>query len=125
MTKEKKMIRSGTKALLVLMGSLPIGNAAALGIDRPTISPPVIVSAAVDDRANGMIITGYNFGPAAPIVRLGNQVLSVKHSTENQAVVTLPPEIPTATYRLTVTTDGPRKLTSAPFSATVFSVADR
>ncbi|MGH8658877.1 MAG: IPT/TIG domain-containing protein [Gammaproteobacteria bacterium] len=72
-----------------------------------------------------MVITGHNFGRTPPIVRLGNQVLSVKSYAPNQAVVGLPPRIRPATYRLTVTTDGPHKLTSEAFSAVVLAVADR
>jgi IPT/TIG domain len=125
MSKERKMIQTMIKVLLVLAGFLPIDYAAALAAGRPSTQPPVILSAAFDAGQNGMVISGHHFGPAAPVVRLGDQVLPVTSHTENQAVVTLPPAIPSATYRLTVTTDGPRKLTSAPFSATVFSVADR
>ncbi|MCI0667450.1 MAG: IPT/TIG domain-containing protein [Methylococcaceae bacterium] len=119
------MIQSTIKVLLVLAGFLPVDYAAALAAGKPATQPPVIVSTAFDADQNGMVISGHHFGSAVPIVRLGNQVLQVKSHTDNQAVVTLPPAIPSATYRLTVTTDGPRKLTSAPFSATVFSVADR
>ncbi len=119
------MIQTTIKVLLVLAAFLPVDYAAALAAGRSATQLPVIESTAFDAAQNGMVISGHNFGFATPIVRLGNQVLSVTSHTENQAVVTLPSAIAPATYRLTVTTDGPRKLTSAPFSATVFSVADR
>ncbi|MCI0668471.1 MAG: IPT/TIG domain-containing protein [Methylococcaceae bacterium] len=119
------MIHSGFKSIVVLAALVPVGNAAAVRTGRPMVQPPVIVSTAVDIHENGMVITGHHFGPSAPTVRLGDQILSVKSHTENQAVVGLPPEIEPATYRLTVTTEGPRRLTSDPFSATVTSVANR
>ncbi len=83
------------------------------------------MSTMVDFKENGMVIRGHNFDTAPPVVRLGNEVLAVKSLAPSQAVVGLPPGIRPATYRLTVTTDGPHKLTSDAFSAVVFAAADR
>ncbi|MGH8549654.1 MAG: IPT/TIG domain-containing protein [Methylococcales bacterium] len=116
---------SGFKSFLVLAAFLPSANTLAIEAGKVTVQPPVIVSTAMNLDENGIVITGYHFGPSAPIVRLGDQILSVKSHTENQAVVNLPPEIQPATYRLTVTADGPRKLMSDLFSATVTSLAKR
>ncbi len=116
------MLKLAIKPILVLVGLLPFDYAASIG---PITLPPVIVSTTVDSKENGIVITGHNFGSRPPIVRLGNQVLSVKSYAPNQAVVGLPPGIRPATYRLTVTTDGPHRLTSDAFSAVVFAASDR
>ncbi len=105
------MLKLSIKAILVTVGFV---HAASAGSASPRTPPPVIVSTTVDFKENGMVITGHNFGRTPPIVRLGNQILTVKSFAPSQAVVGLPPGIRPATYRLTVTTDGPYRLTSRP-----------
>ncbi|MGH8476505.1 MAG: hypothetical protein ACRER2_12155 [Methylococcales bacterium] len=119
------MYNKGFKTLLVAVAFVPVGNVLAFGTPRPAVRPPVIVSTEMNVQDNGMVISGHHFGTAASIVRLGDQVLSIKSHSENQTVIDLPPEIRPATYRLTLTTDGPRKLTSDPFNATITSLANR
>lgn len=116
------MLKSAIKPILVLVGLLPFGYAAGVG---PKIHPPVIVSTMVDFKENVIVITGHNFGSTPPIVRLADQVLQVKSYAANQVVASLPAAIPPATYRLTVTTDSPYKLTSDVFNAALFAAADR
>ncbi|MGH8625719.1 MAG: hypothetical protein ACREYC_10770 [Gammaproteobacteria bacterium] len=83
------------------------------------------MSTMVDFKENVMVIRGDNFGSAPPIVRLANHVLPVKSHAANQVVVSLPPGIPPATYRLTVAAYGPHKLTSDTFNAVLFTASDR
>jgi hypothetical protein len=81
------MFKLVIKLLLVLMGLLPFGYAASVGLTTP---PPVIVSTLVDFKENVIAITGHNFGSTPPIVRLANQVLQVKSYAANQVVVSAP-----------------------------------
>ncbi len=116
------MLKLAIKPILVLVGLLPFGYAASIG---PITPPPVIMSTMVDFKKNVMVITGDNFGSAPPIVRLAKHVLQVKSHAANQVVVSLPPGIPPATYRLTVAAQGPYKLTSDIFDAALFAAAGR
>lgn len=87
--------------------------------------PPAIASAAVDLQQDLMTISGQNFGNAPPIVKLANQVLEVKSFSANRIVVRMPPDLPSATYLLTVTTGGARQVMSNLFSAAIYEVAQK
>ncbi|MGH8549621.1 MAG: IPT/TIG domain-containing protein [Methylococcales bacterium] len=113
------------KTLLIAAAFVSAGNAYALRTSSSVAKPPQIMSTETEIQGNDMVISGHNFGAQEPIVRLGDQVLSVKSHSDNQTIVVLPPQIRPATYRLTITTAGARKLTSDPFNATITSLAIR
>ncbi|MHB8472496.1 MAG: IPT/TIG domain-containing protein [Gammaproteobacteria bacterium] len=74
---------------------------------------------AIDRQGNALIITGRNFGATAPTVTLADQVLEVKHFSEQEVVASLPPGLTAATYGVTVTTNGQSRASSNLFSATL------
>jgi len=82
---------------LAMIGSSP--NAAQL---TPKPPKPMILSV-VQDAQNQLVISGKNFGPGSPLVRLGGRPVDVKRFATKQIVVDLPAGIQAATYRLTVT----------------------
>lgn len=119
------MVKSTVRSILVIMGlgaSVCVG--AGPGSPRTT-PPPVILSTMVDFKENLMVIAGHNFGSAQPTVTLAHKVLAVKSFAENQIVVGLPSGIQPASYSLTVTTNGPYRLTSGTFSAALPAVGGK
>ncbi|MCA1709454.1 MAG: IPT/TIG domain-containing protein, partial [Actinobacteria bacterium] len=81
--------------------------------------PPMIASATVD--ADRRVVSGWHFGKRSAVVALGNRVLKVKSHSSSKLVVELPPDISPGSYRLTITVTEPSKLSSEPFSATIFA----
>ena len=112
------------QATLVAVGLTLAGSATSGGRGHTTPMTPVILSATTDLTENQMIIGGDHFGSTAPEVTLARRVLKVKSFSETQVVVDLPKDIGPATYSLTVTTNGPHRLTSRPFSAALFAVGN-
>lgn len=108
-------------AILVLIGLGLFGYAAYAGSASPRSLPPVIQSTTVDFNNNVMVITGRNFGSAPPIVRLADYVLKMKRFSANEVIVSLPPGLRPATYRLMVSTYGPHKVSSDSFSTALFA----
>ncbi len=86
-----------TICALAMLG--PYTNAAQL---MPKPPKPAILSV-VQDAQNELVISGENFGPASPLVRLGDRFVNVKRFATKQIVVDLPTGIQAATYLLTVT----------------------
>lgn len=86
---------------------------------RPPTIPlaPVILKVMVDAKENALIISGRHFGDTAPTVYLAEHVLEIKHSSENKIFAKLPPGIESATYSLTVTSNGHKRATSTIFNA--------
>lgn len=118
------MVKSTVRSILIIMG-LGASVCAGAGPGSPRPNPPVIHSAFMDSAKHAMVVSGHHFGSTPPTVVLAHQVLQVKTSSENQLLVGLPEDIQPATYRLTVTTSGPYRLTSDVFYAALFAVAGR
>ena len=78
---------------------------------------PVIASTTVDADKNIMVVSGQHFGGGSPVVAVGNRVLRVKSHSDHEVVVEIPAGLASGSYRLTVTTTGPDKQSSEPFSA--------
>ena len=110
------MFKFLTKASLLILGLASLGHATAGGRGLPGPTLPVVLKTAVDFKENVLVISGRHFGTAAPTVRLAEEVLDVKHFSEKEIVVSLPPDTQAATYHLTVTSGGRYRSTSEPFS---------
>ncbi|MGQ0591289.1 MAG: hypothetical protein ACT4QB_01215 [Gammaproteobacteria bacterium] len=119
------MLKSIVKAALIIIGLSSAGYAAGGGRWGPRPVPPVVLSAMVDFKENLMVISGHHFGTTPPTVTLAHQALKVKSCSKDRVVVDLPVGVEPATYRLTVTTNGPHRLTSSTFSAAIFALAGR
>lgn len=119
------MLKSIAKAALIIIGLTSAVYAAGGGRGGPRPVPPVIVSVSVDLKENLLVIAGHHFGRTAPTVTLANRVLKVNSSSESTLVAELPTGLAPATYSLTVTTNGPHRLSSGLFSAAIFALADR
>jgi IPT/TIG domain len=92
----------------------------AASIQRAT-RPPMIASATVDADRRTLVVSGWHFGERSVIVALGHRVLKVKSHSDNELVVELPTDVSPGSYRLMITVTEPSKLSSEPFSATVFA----
>ena len=104
---------------LSLIGGLSMGSLATAG-GRGNLSPqpPMILKTALHAKENAIIITGRNFGTTPPTVTLADQALDVQRFSENEVVASLPPDLASATYSVTVTTSGRNRASSNIFSAT-------
>lgn len=119
------MLKSIVKTALIIIGLTSAGYAAGGGRGGPRPMPPVILSASVDLKENLLVISGRHFGSTAPMVTLARRVLKVNSFSENEVVVDLPTGIEPATYSLTLTTNGPQRLSSGTFSAAIYALAGR
>lgn len=108
--------------LMIIIGLATVEVGAAQVTPRP--AEPVILSTEIDSSKGLLIISGRNFGSHSPIVRLADQALEVKSFSPSEVVVRVPPDMPLATYLLTVSTTGTPN-TSATFNTVLSSVADR
>ena len=111
------------RVILVVVGLALPGFATSGGRGWPTPPTPEILSTTVDLRESLMVIGGRHFGSTTPAVTLGHRLLKVNSFSDNEVVVGLPGDIAPGTYSLTVTTNGPYRLMSRPFSAGLFTVA--
>ena len=114
------MVKFVTNALLLIVGLAFVGHAAAGGRGLPGALSPVILKVTVDSRDNTMVVSGQNFGSTPPTVRLAGQILDVQRFSENEVVASLPRDIQSATYLLTLSTGGHGRATSSPFIAVFF-----
>lgn len=107
--------------LVLIIGFVASGYAvAAGGRGNPGPVSPYIVKTAVDAKEKALIITGRNFGTSAPTVMLSDQVLEVKRFSDTEVVASLPRQLASATYGITVTTNGARnRSTSNVFNSTL------
>ncbi len=119
------MLKATINAVFVTLGIGAFLPAASAGPANPRPPRPMILSATVDIETNEMIIYGRHFGTGQPTVRLAGRVLWVKSASDKRITADLPPGIAPATYSLSVTTNGPQRLTADPFSAALFAVAHR
>lgn len=113
-----------TLNIAIIAAGLAVGGIVVAG-GRPNTGnvPPLIAKVATDSKENAIIITGWNFGGMAPIVRLGEYVLEVKSFSDKQVVARLPPRMEAANYRLTLTAGGKSRITSDVFSAALPGVS--
>lgn len=109
------------KTLLIIIGLATSGYASAAGgRGNPGPISPYIVKTSVDTKEKTLIITGRNFGASAPTVMLSDQVLEVKRFSDNEVVASLPRQLASATYGITVTTNGARnRVSSNVFNSTL------
>ena len=109
------------KTLLIIIGLATSGYvSAAGGRGNPGPISPYIVKTYVDAKEKALIITGRNFGANAPTVMLSDQVLAVKRFSDTEVVASLPRQLASATYGITVTTNGARnRVTSNVFNSTL------
>ena len=109
------------KTILFAAALIACGHAVAgSGRYLSTVPPaPVIVKVMVDAKENTLIITGRNFGTTPSTVRLAEQVLETKRSSEKEIVANLPVRIEPATYSLTVTSNGHKRTTPDIFHAAI------
>ncbi|MGH8575791.1 MAG: IPT/TIG domain-containing protein [Gammaproteobacteria bacterium] len=82
---------------------------------------PVIASTTVDADKNIMVVSGEHFGRGSPVVAVGDRVLRVQSHSDNEVVVEIPAGLAPGSYRLIVTTAGPDKQSSEPFSSALFA----
>jgi hypothetical protein len=81
----------------------------------------------VDADRRTMVVSGWHFGEGSAVVALGDRVLRIKSHSDSELVAELPTDISPGSYRLTITVTEPStatkpsKLSSEPFSATVFA----
>lgn len=115
------MYKVTIKTVLLAAGLTTCGLAAAGGRGTPVSLPPTIVKTSVDMKENVIIITGRNFGATPPTVLMANQALDVKRFSEHEVVASLPHDLISATYGITVITTGiQNRARSNLFSATLF-----
>ncbi len=95
------------------------GTGLAASIQRA--ARPVIASTTVDTANNILIVSGRHFGDGTVIITLGDRVLRVKSHSDREVVAEIPEGLAPGSYRLTVTSAGPSKQSSEPFSAAVFA----
>jgi IPT/TIG domain-containing protein len=117
---EQTMYRQIIPALLVTLGLASWADAGfAVSIQRA--ARPVITSTTVHADNNIMVVSGRHFGKRPAVVALGNRVLKVKSHSDHKLVVEVPAGLAPGSYRLIVTTTGPDKQSSEPFSAGLFA----
>ena len=114
------MYRQMLSALLVF-SLTSLANAGLAASIQHATRPPMITSVTVDADRRIMVVSGWHFGKRSAVVALGDRVLRVKSHSDNELVVELPTEVSPGSYRLTITVTEPSKLSSEPFSATVFA----
>ena len=109
------------KTIVIIIGLAACAAAAAAGgRGNPGPISPYIVKTSVDAKEKLLIVTGSNFGATAPTVMLSGQVLEIKWFSDNEVVARLPRPLASATYGITVTSNGARnRFTSNLFSATI------
>jgi IPT/TIG domain len=107
--------------MLLLITYFSWTNASLAASIQYTARPPMIASATVDADQRTLVVSGWHFGKRSAVVALGNHVLKVKSHSNSKLVVELPTDISPGSYRLTITVTEPSKLSSEPFSATVFA----
>lgn len=107
------------KTVLLVAGLVACGYAAAGGGGTRALLSPTIVKTAMDMQENILIISGHNFGATPPTVMLADQVLEVKHFSEQEVVASLPRGLTAANYGVTVTTNGRNRVSSNLFSTTL------
>jgi hypothetical protein len=117
---EHTMYRQILPALLVIFVLTSWANAGLAASIQNAARPPMIASATVDADRRTMVVSGWLFGKRSAVVDLGNRVLKVKSHSNSKLVVELPTDISPGSYRLMITVTEPSKLSSEPFSATVF-----
>ncbi len=106
--------------MLVTLGLASWADAGfAASIQRP--AQPVIASATVDADGRTMVVSGRHFGEGSVVVALGDRVLRIKSHSAHEVMVEIPAGLAPGSYRLTVTSSGPSKQSSEPFSAAVFA----
>lgn len=117
---EQTMCRPIIPTLLVI---LALGSWADAGFAAaiPRDPRPVIASATVDGDKNTMVVSGHHFDGGSPVVSLGGRVLRVQSYSDREVVVEIPAGLAPGSYRLTVTSSGPSKQSSEPFSAALFA----
>lgn len=113
------MTHESTIKILLLATALIACGPAAAGGPYPSVVPPVITKVMVDAKENVLIITGRGFGVTPPTVRLAEDVLEIKRSSEKEIVAGLPASTQPATYRLTVTSNGHKRVMSDIFNAAI------
>lgn len=115
------MYKRSTISIILFIAGLGVGGTVlAGGRGIPTTPSPVIVKAAVDTTENVLIISGRHFGERPPTVLLADEALLVKRFSAREVVATLPRDLTTATYGITVITNHPRdRMASGPFSVTL------
>jgi hypothetical protein len=117
---EQTMYRQIIPTLLVILGLASWADAGfAVSIQRA--ARPVIASTTVDADKNIMVVSGRHFGKGSPVVAVGNRVPRVKSHSDDEVVVGIPAGLAPGSYRLIVTTTGPDKQSSEPFSAGLFA----
>ncbi len=112
-------IKSILLALSFIGGLSVFGLATAGGRGNLSPQPPMIMKTAVDAKENVLIITGRNFGATPPTVTLADQTLDVQRFSEHEVVASLPSDLASASYGVTVTTSGRNRISSNIFSATL------
>ena len=95
------------KTIVIIIGLAACAAAAAAGgRGNPGPISPYIVKTSVDAKEKLLIVTGSNFGATAPTVMLSGQVLEIKRFSDNEVVARLPRPLASATYGITVTSNG-------------------
>lgn len=113
------MTHESTIRILLLTTALIVCGPASAGGTYPSVVSPVITKVMVDAKENVLIITGRGFGATPPTVRLAEDVLEIKRSSEKEIVAGLPAGTQSATYRLTVTSNGHKRAMSDVFHAAI------
>lgn len=114
------MYRQMIPTLLVTLGLVSWADAGfAASIQRAT--RPVIASTTVVPDKTVMVVSGEHFGGASPVVALGDRVLRVQSHSDTEVVVEIPAGLASGSYRLIITTTGPDKQSSEPFSSALFA----
>jgi hypothetical protein len=117
---EQTMYRQMIPTLLLTLGLASWADA-GFAVSTHRAARPVITSTAVDANKNVMVVSGQHFGGGSPVVAVGDHVLRVQRHSENEVVVEIPAGLAPGSYRLIVTTNGPDKQSSEPFSSALFA----
>jgi hypothetical protein len=117
---EQTMYRPILPTLAVILGLVSWADA-GFAASIPRASRPVIASATVDAEKNVMVVSGRHFGEGSTVVALGDRVLKIKSQSDHEVVVEIPAGLAPGSYRLTITSSGPSKQSSEPFSAALFA----
>lgn len=113
------MSKVTTKTILLIAGFAACGIATAERGGTSSHQSPMIVRTVVDAQEKALIITGRNFGVTPPTVMLADQALGVKRFSEHEVVASLPPDLTSGNYGVSVTTSGRNRAKSNLVSTTL------